>query len=113
MGNSAAKSVRISESGLEHEVSKYIGDMPFLWLEVNDAPSRTSRRAYMERNCIRLLSSFGKEPIDAPSANWLGNYSFEPTIRQSGLWNTNHVDEQCDSDFLEVLANFVGDRCPL
>ena len=55
------------------------------WVEVSDAPSPASRRAYIERNCIAWLSNLGKPPIDAPSAEWLGSHSTQETIRQSGL----------------------------
>jgi hypothetical protein len=109
-GNSAPRVVRLAESMLEQDVSRYIGDMPFLWVEVNDDPSPASRRAYIERNCIALLSNFGKPPIDTPSAKWLGSHSLQATIRQSGLWNTNHVDEQVDAAFLEEFRNVVGDH---
>lgn len=109
VGNSAPKSVCLAESLLEQDVSRYIGDMPFLWVEVNDAPSPTSRRAYIERSCIAMLSNFEKPPIDAPSAKWLGSYSPQLTIRQSGLWNTNHVNEPGDPAFLDELSNLVTD----
>jgi hypothetical protein len=106
-GNSAFEAVRRAESALEQEVSRYIGKMPFLWLEVGDVPGPTSQRAYIERNCISLLSNFGKHSVDRPSPNWLGNRSPEVTIWQSGLWNTNHVEEQYTPDFLDVLADLV------
>lgn len=108
VGRSAAKDVRLAEDVLEHDVSRYIGGMPFLWLDVNDAPSPMSLRAYVERNAIGLLSDWGKQPIDVPSAAWLGSRSSQPTICQSGLWNTKHVDEGYAPEFLDVLADFVG-----
>src|SRR5579863_8016157 len=96
VGSSAPKAVRLAEAILEQDVSRYIGDMPFLWVEVSDAPSPASLRAYIERNCIALLSNLGKPPIDAPSAEWLGSHSPQETIRRSGLWNTKHVAERED-----------------
>jgi hypothetical protein len=38
--NSAPREVRLAETILEREVSTYIGQMPFLWVGVPDAPSQ-------------------------------------------------------------------------
>jgi hypothetical protein len=105
--NSAPKGIRLAEIPLEREVSTVIGVMPFLWMEVVDAPGAASDRAYLERNCIALLSNFGKEPIDKPSERWLGLDSPQETIRKSGLWNTNHVDDGYTPAFLDVLEKYV------
>jgi hypothetical protein len=107
VGNNAPKDVRQTEFPLERDVSKFVGQMPFLWIEIPDAPSVDSDRAYLERNCIALLSNFGKHVIDAPSPNWLGLKSGERTIRESGLWNTNHVDGTYSDDFLDRLREYV------
>jgi len=107
IGNSAPRSTRLAEFSLECDVSAVIGAMPFLWVEVSDAPGAASDRAYLERNCIALLSNFGKEPIDKPSERWLGRHSSQDTIRESGLWNTNHVDDGYTPAFLDVLEKFV------
>jgi hypothetical protein len=105
--NSAPKSTRLAELPLEQDVSGVIGVMPFLWLEVNDAPGTASDRAYLERNCIALLSNFEKEPIDRPSERWLGLHSPQETIRKSGLWNTNYVGDEYVPAFLDVLEKYV------
>ena len=107
IGNSAPRSTRLAELPLEQDVSKVIGLMPFLWLEVNDTPGAASDRAYLERNCIALLSNFGKEPIDRPSKRWLGLRSPQETIQKSGLWNTNYVDDGYIPKFLDVLEKYV------
>jgi hypothetical protein len=101
VGNSAPKSTRLAELLLERDVSTVIGAMPFLWMEVADAPG------YLERNCIALLSNFGKEPIDRPSERWLGLRSPQETIRKSGLWNTNYVNDGYTPAFLDVLEKYV------
>lgn len=80
-----------------------IGAMPFLWLEVPDEPGPESLRAYFERNAIALLSNFGKPRLDPPSPTWLGGWSDRERVRESGLWNSNHVDEQYQPEFLEEL----------
>ncbi len=105
--NSAPKSTRVAEFSLERDVSTVIGLMPFLWLEVNDTPGAASDRAYLERNCIALLRYFQKEPIDKPSERSLGLHSPQETIRKSGLWNTNHVDDGYTPAFLDVLEKYV------
>jgi hypothetical protein len=107
IGSSAEKSDRLNEVPLEREVSTYIGQMPFLWIEVPDVPSPRSDRADLELNCIALLSNFEKPPIDSPSPNWLGCQSGERTIRESGLWNTDHVKKPYDPVFLEKLRAYV------
>ena len=81
--------------------------MPFLWLAINDEPGPASRRGYIERNTIALLSNYGKPPLDAPSGHWLGHDCNRERVRISGLWNSNHVDEAYDPAFLDVLATFV------
>ncbi len=105
--NSAPKSIRLAEIPLEQDVSAVIGTMPFLWMDVNDEPGAGSDRAYLERNSIALLSNFGKEPIDKPSEGWLGLHSPQETIRKSGLWNTNHVEDEYAPAFLDVLERHV------
>lgn len=106
-GGTAPRDVRLAETPLEKDVSNYIGQMPFLWIELDDEPSAESKRAYLERNSIALLSNFGRPVIDPPSRHWLGKHSPEPTIRESGLWNTNHVTESYDPAFLDFFALIV------
>ena len=54
-GSSASAAVRQAEQLLEQAVSKYIRQMPFLWLAVEDAPSPASLRGVIERNAITEL----------------------------------------------------------
>ena len=53
---SAPHDVRERERQLEVAVSTVIGDMPFLWLPVEDRPGPDSLRGYIERNAISLLT---------------------------------------------------------
>jgi hypothetical protein len=110
VGNSAPKITRLSEIPLERDVSAIIGSMPFLWVEVADTPGAASDRAYLERNCIALLSNYDKEPIDRPSESWLGLRSPQETIRKSGLWNTNYVIDDYTHVFLDVLEKYAQER---
>lgn len=106
-GGTAPKHIRAAEIPLELAVSNYVCAMPFLWLELDDEPSPHSKRAYVERNGIALLSNFEKVPIDMSSDSWLGRLSPELTIRQAGLWNTNHVAETYDPTFLGFLGDAI------
>ena len=94
------------EYALEVAVSSYIRRMPLIWLKVDDWPSPKSKRSYIEKNTIALLSNWRKQAIDPASQNWLGRQSPKEEIRQSGLWNYDYVDASCDSGFLDLLEKF-------
>jgi hypothetical protein len=106
-GAHAPREILQGEESLEQEVSAYIGQMPFLWLEVDDDPGPDSMRGYVERNAIALLSNYERENIDPPSHNWLGNYSTRPNVINSGLWNQNHVEEDYDLVFLDRFEELI------
>jgi len=99
--------VRDEEYPLEKQVSEYLREQPFLWIRVDDEPSKNSDRAKIEENVIALLSNFEKGSIDPRSDDWLGEDSPKKEIRESGLWNVNHVEEDYSSDFLELLEEKV------
>ncbi len=103
----ARPDVRGREKRLERAVSKVIGDMPFLWLAVGDDPGPGSLRGYIERNAIALLSNYGKRTIDPPSRLWLGRHCDREKVRAAGMWNSNHVDEGCDTAFLDTLERSI------
>ena len=108
-GDSAPREIRKREQPLERMVSTVIGDMPFLWLAVEDEAGRSSLRGYIERNAIALLSNWGKQPTDPPSTSWLGHLSDREKVRASGLWNSNHVNEDYDPAFLGVLTRLIDE----
>lgn len=99
--------VKQAEARLEAQVSQYIGAMPLLWLEVGDKPGPNSDRGLIERNAIALLSSYCDPAPDPASAHWLGHVSDRERVCRSGLWNNNHVDEQYDPAFLDVMDKWV------
>ncbi len=107
IGQAASAATRKKEKELEEKVSEYIGKMSFLWLNVPDDAGPGSDRAYIERNSIGLLSNCC-DPIDAPSSNWLGMFSPNEAIRNSGLWNVDHVQHRYDRRLLEVLSIYVN-----
>ena len=92
---------------MERAVSAAIGNMPFLWLSVDDEPGPYSLRGYIERNAIALLSNHGREPIDPPSRQWLGHYSDRERVRLSGLWNNNHVEDDYTPEFLDTMERLI------
>ncbi len=106
-GNSAAADIRKTEQAMEREVSQIIGRMPFLWLAVNDEPGPESLRGYIERNAIALLSNCDRPSLDLPSQDWLGHFCDREKVQKSGLWNSNHVDEEYDPDCLDQLERVV------
>ena len=101
------REVRARELDLERAVSEEIGAMPFLWLAIGDDAGPDSRRGYIERNSIALLSNHGGEAIDPPSGDWLGCHSDRPRVLKSGLWNSNHVEGGYDPAFIDTLADLV------
>jgi hypothetical protein len=93
------------EADIEHEVSRHIGAMPFLWLSV---PERADR-VYLESNSIALLSCLTGGP-DQPNASWLGRQAERAEIRESGLWNVHHVSGHYEPAFLLRLSRLVDLR---
>ena len=102
-GRNAPKSVRVGEVSLEREISRHIGEMPFLWLEVEER----KQRKYTEIHAIALLSNYDKPPLDESSVAWLGRCADNPKIRESGLWNSQLVEKEYESNFLGRLERAV------
>jgi len=97
---------RIREQELEAEVSRHIGSMEVLAIDVGDLPSPASDRAYIERNAIALLSVTGAF-VDPPTGTWLGLDSPSSVIRRTGLWNLQHSEANFDARFLDVLETYI------
>lgn len=108
-GSNAPRQIKDAEVPLERAISKHIGSMPFIWIEIDDEPGPDSLRGYIERNSIALLSNYHRKnnPIDPPSESWLGQWAKSAKVRNSGLWNSNHVDESFDMRFLETLESQI------
>jgi hypothetical protein len=102
------ESIKEMERPIETAVSRYMADLRYLWLNVDDPPGPDSHRAFIERNSIALLSNVSKPAIDEASSTWLGQFSSRERVRRSGLWNNNHVNEEYDPTFLDVLHDRVG-----
>jgi hypothetical protein len=118
LGSSADRLVRESEYWIEKAVSEYMRKMPFLWLAVDDPPGPESLRGYIERNAIALLSNYPHacdpnakdKSIDPPSPEWLGRWARSEKVSRSGLWNSNHVDENYDPNSLDILESLINGR---
>ncbi len=96
-------SVAANEAALEIEVSAYIRQMPFIWMEAPDAPSPDGRRDFFLRHAIALLSNSPRRS-DPPSQAWLGLSSSRHRVRTSGLWNNNHVQKTYDPRLLDAMS---------
>jgi hypothetical protein len=106
------EAIRNLELPVESAVTLAIGAMPFVWVQVEDPPSATSQRAFIERNAIALLSNFGKTSADPRSETWLGLDSEKDRVRRSGLWNNNHVEEIYDPTFMDILEGVADSTAP-
>jgi hypothetical protein len=104
--------VRLAEHPIECRVSAHIRSMPFLWLDVSDGGDQGRvMRARIEANAIALLSNWHRlgtaTAIDPPSSTWLGANSPRRAVRDSGLWNVQHVDGSYDPAFLNDFAALI------
>lgn len=106
-GGPTNPAIRDSEHPHEMKVSEVIRSMSFLWLEVGDEPGPHNLRAQTERNAIALLSNYERSSLDVPSEKWLGSFSSESKVRNSGLWNQNHVHKRHEPDFLDRLESLI------
>lgn len=67
-----------------------------------------AHRVYIESNAIALLSEYGEEnAIDAQSRRWLGRRCDRKQVRESGLWQSEHVNDVYRPDFLDWLEEYV------
>ncbi len=108
VGGTADRETRLDEHPLEAAVSRVIGHMPFLWMEVFDLPTPLSDRGIIERGAIALLSNHSRGTIDPPSPSWLGRLAGSNAIQRSGLWNVNHVLDPVDEGLLAVMASYIS-----
>lgn len=106
-GSSAKRERRLAELDHEQRVSQHIRDLPFLWIKIDDEPGPESDRACVERNAIALVSNYESDSIDPRDDDWLGRESPRREIRESGLWNINHIEEEYDRTFLTRLTAAV------
>jgi hypothetical protein len=106
-GKQNLETVQKQEAALEAAVSLYVGQMPFVFLAVNDPPGPSSARAFIEKNSVALLSNYARAVVDAPSPAWLGRRCGREKVRQSGLWNVTHVDAAYDPSFMDTMKSLM------
>jgi len=107
IGQTSDSRIREAEKILEQKVSSHIGNMCVLWLAIDDESSPASDRAYIERNIIGLLIGIDG-PINPPSRNWLGCFSPDERIRNSGLWNLDFLNYPYSSDCMDIFNEYVN-----
>ena len=95
------------EAPIEAEVSRYLSNLTFARLQVDDDPGPASLRGLIERHSIALLSNFERPSLDPVTPDWLGHSSDRPLVALSGLWNQRHVTERHDPAFLTTLAKLI------
>ncbi|MCE2470236.1 MAG: hypothetical protein J4F32_06975 [Dehalococcoidia bacterium] len=88
-------------------ISKHIHRMPFLWLGIDDPPSRDSKRRLIERNATALLSNHQRDLLDEPSKGWLGRYSPKGKVCSSGLWSIHYISSHHCPSFLDEMEALV------
>ena len=106
VGSSASAEVRQAEREHEYHVSLYVARLRVVTLGIDDDPGPESLRGYVERNAIALLANVGRS-VDPPSTGWLGHLAQRSQVRDSGLWNVNHVGSCVDPAFPEGLRALV------
>jgi hypothetical protein len=82
--NASEAAVKQDEIALECEVSRIIGNMPFIWLAIGDEAGPKSLRGFIEKKSIALLSNYDKRPLDPPSPEWLGLHCHSERLRDGG-----------------------------
>jgi len=107
IGQSASKPTRLQEQEVERQVSRYLADLPFLYLPVEDAPTKSSDRAFIERNMIGLLTG-ADMAVEEPPPRWLGSYSPQESIWKSGLWNIDHLGYLHRDDFFDIFQRYLS-----
>lgn len=96
-GQDAPADVRAMERDHEIRVSNYLRALEVFILDIDDAPSKHSFRATVERQLIALCSE-ALQPIDRASEKWLGRHSPMEAIAQSGLWNLRDVGRKYEPE---------------
>jgi len=69
-------------------------------------PLRMQVRRIFRVKLVALTSRLA-DSQDHPSPGWLGHHAIPAQIRQSGLWNVEHVTQSCRPGFLATLYQLV------
>ena len=103
------KLVKLSEKPLEKIVSSYLHTLTYTVLEIPGISSKDNDRAFIEENSIALLSNYQKTKIDQNSKKWLGLYSNNHKVIESGLWNSDCVERKnIDGKYFEKFEKYLS-----
>lgn len=103
-GQTASTKIIRSERELESMVSQYISSLLLFFVEISDKSTKDSLRSIVETNSIALFTE-NMVTLESPSPNWLGSFSSQLAIRQSGLWNVRHVAQSVDLQVIRRLRS--------
>ena len=106
LGQNAGPETKVLERAHEIAVSRYLKRLHVVLLDIDDEPSKDSRRARAEMQLIALFSDTLR-PIDFPASEWLGLNSPVESIRQSGLWNIRGIGERYDPAGAGSIASLL------
>jgi len=104
-GQNSSAEVREKERPLEKMVSEIIGNLLVGFVAVSDQSMKTSARSTIERLTIALFTE-NFQPVEGPTAHWLGLHSQHEIIALTGLWNLRDSGTRTD---LKV-TKLIGDR---
>lgn len=99
-----------AEAPVERTVTEYLRGLEVVWLGIDDEPGPESMRGVVERGSIALLAEAFRSGHISAGPDWLGRYSDRPAVRDSALWNQNHVYEAWSPSFLAPMRSIVARR---
>lgn len=93
-----------TQKEIENQVTEYLqNNITFTAFRVDDAACRLR----IENG---IIASLNKQNDFGPNVNWLGNFSTEIEIRQSGMWLKRGLDDiPLSQNELEVIVNQLND----
>ncbi|WP_054692074.1 hypothetical protein [Syntrophomonas palmitatica] len=104
-------SIREAEHHLEARVTEVICGMPFLWISTDSSKNPSMARQVIKNNAIALLSNYQKPARDKASEGWLGSYCQNRLVRLSGLWHSDHVGDNYDPIFINLMKKLIKATC--
>ena len=103
-GSNAKKDIKDKEEWLELKVSSEIRKLWCCVFEIDDMPSKNSKRSTIEKLLINLLSNSN---IDLISKNWLGKNSDSKEIMNTGLWNIQYSSGEISQEKINFLLDYL------
>lgn len=94
------------ERTIEARVSEYIRlNITFTVIKVEDKQQRLALES-------KLIASLARNPEQLPSDTWLGRFSPEQKIVESGLWQKQHLDSEplSKSDLISLVEKYSNSK---